>query len=336
MERFLVINVSRIGDTLLATPALRAIAAAYPGCQIDFLGHPKRAEVMRHLHFLYQVGTITKKSAPWRGWHRLFSGPAYDWAIVYGFDQPLVRYALRISRRVVAFRQKDESLNSRLYRVVEQPPFQCEHSVLQLLRLPATLDIPPAGLRLAYQVTEEEVRWAKEKLAKDLPTNAGPLIGLQVASFPGKGYRDWPMENFIALCRRIQQSWSNVHFLIFGGSQELARTILLENELGNAATRYAGRLSLRQTVALMSRSDLYIGVDTGPTHLMSTLDIPMVALYHCFSPSSLIGPLEHPRAYLIDHPRADEGCKPEVPMAEITVDRVWEVVCEALAVHCGQ
>ncbi len=53
-------------------------------------------------------------------------------------------------------------------------------------------------------------------------------------------------------------------------------------------------------------------------------------LYHCFSPSPLIGPLDHPKAFLVDHPRAAEGCEPEVPMAEITVDRVWQAVREAL------
>ncbi len=276
MERFLVINVSRIGDTLLVTPALRAIAAARPGCRIDFLGHPKRAEIMRHLPFLRHVNTITKKSAPWRGWDRSLFGASYDWALVYGFDEPLVKYALRVSHKVIAFRQKDEALNGRLYRAIEAPPFKSEHSVLQLLRLPAALGIPAAGLRLAYQVTAEEDQWAEQRLALDLPPNAGPLVGLQVASFPAKGYRDWPVEHFISLGKQIRQSWPNAHFLIFGGSSEHARTSLVKAEFGDAATRYAGRLSLRQTVAIMNRSDLYIGVDTGPTHLMSALDIPML------------------------------------------------------------
>lgn len=333
-ERFLVINVSRIGDTLLATPAIRALAAAHPGCRIDCLGHPNRADVLRHLPFVRHVGEISKKSAPFRGWlGGWLGGKIYDTALVYGFDQALVAYALRVARRVVAFRQADARLNARLFRVVEVPAFQSEHSVEQLLRLPAALGIAPAGQRLAYAVTPKETHWAAQTLARDLPAGATPLIGLQIASFPTKGYRDWPIAQFMALCDRIRSRWPQAHFLIFGGSEEHQRTAALKAHLGGAATLYAGRLSLRETVALMSRSDLYIGVDTGPTHLMGTLDIPLVGLYHGFSPSRLIGPREHPCAYLIDHPQAAAGCSTEAPMSDITIDRVWQAVAQALAEH---
>ncbi len=60
---FLVINVSRIGDTLLATPAIRAIARAYLDARIDALCHPKRAEILEHLPLIGRVGTITKHAA---------------------------------------------------------------------------------------------------------------------------------------------------------------------------------------------------------------------------------------------------------------------------------
>jgi len=100
---FLFINVARIGDTLLATPAMRAITSAHPGCHITALAHPKRAEVLQGLAFLAHIGGITKNTAPWRG--RL-GGRRYDYAVVYGFDEALVAYALRVADRVVAFRQR--------------------------------------------------------------------------------------------------------------------------------------------------------------------------------------------------------------------------------------
>ncbi|MCE9571511.1 MAG: hypothetical protein K8R10_16135, partial [Rhodocyclales bacterium] len=61
-RRILVINVSRIGDTLLATPAIRALAAAWPEASLDVLGHPNRVEVLEHLPFVRRVGSISKKS----------------------------------------------------------------------------------------------------------------------------------------------------------------------------------------------------------------------------------------------------------------------------------
>ena len=326
-QSILIINVSRIGDTLLATPAIRAITAAFPGGLIDVLGHPNRASVIEHTPATQHVGRITKRSAPFRGW---FGGKRYDMAFVYGFDEPLVAYALRVAHKVVAFRQADERLNALLYRTVEPPAFQSEHAVQQLLRLPAATGIPPQGLRLAYTVSPDEANWAQRTLAHDLPPTHSPLIGLQIASFPTKAYRDWPVEHFMALCDRIRQRWPEAHFLIFGGKDERSRTAALKAHLDTAATLYAGSLSLRQTAALMSLTDLYIGVDTGPTHLMSTFDIPLVALYHGFSPSWLIGPLDHPCAHLIDHPLAGRGATIDSPMSEISVDQVWQTVERAL------
>ncbi len=318
VKSFLVINVSRIGDTLLVTPALRAIACAYPHAQITVMCHPKRAEILKNIYFVQRAGSITKKSAPWRA---RFQSKIYDYALVYGFDEALVAYALRVAKRVVAFRQQDQNLNKRLYQVVEVPDFQSDHSVLQLLRLPLALDIQPAGLRVAYQVSPDEAYWAKARLLVDFQEEAGSFIGLQVASFHTKSYRDWPIEYFSELAERLASEWPQVRFLIYGGTSERERTRWLQVRLGHRAKSYAGHLSLRQTAALMSLTDLYIGVDTGPTHIMAAFDIPLVGLYHCSAPSRLIGPLEHPYFYPVDHPRSYR-CPTETPMAEISVETV--------------
>ena len=325
----LFINVSRIGDTLFATPAMRAVEKVHPGCRIVALGHPKRAEILRELPFVKDARSITKRSALWRGW---FGGRSFDYAFVYGFDEPLVRYALRVADRVVAFRQKSAELNRRLYRCVDVPPFQSEHSVLHYLRLPAALGISAAGLRLAYQVTPQEALAARARLSADIPRTASPLVGFQVASFPTKGYRDWPIPNFAELAERVVAHWPHSHFLIYGGSEERSRVFWLKERLGDRATLYAG-LTLRETAALMSRTDLYVGVDTGPTHIMSTFDIPLVGLYHCIHPSKLTGPADHPCFYAVDHPQARDRCSEQTEMAEISVESVLVRVRQALAEH---
>ena len=325
----LVVNVCRIGDTLLATPALRALARAWPQAHISVLGHPKRVEILEHLSWLGSVGEITKNSARLRG--RL-TGPRHDLALVYGFDEPLVAYALRVARQVVAFRQRDAALNRRLLRAVDVPAFQADHSVRLALRLTDAVGVPHAGYRLVYRVTEAETAWAEARLRAIDAGAHGPWIGLQVASFPTKAYRDWPAAHFLDLARRVRTRWQGAHFLIFGGPDDRERTGRLAAQLGPGSTVLAGELSLRQTAALMSRTQLYVGVDTGPTHMMSCFDIPLVGLYHCYSPSRLIGALEHPSFYPVDHPRP-YGCAVETPMANISVDAVFAAVERALREH---
>ena len=70
----LVIIVARIGDTLLVTPALRALKAAIPHGRLTVLAHPKRLEVLQHLPFIDALEGITKTSARARGWGSASAG----------------------------------------------------------------------------------------------------------------------------------------------------------------------------------------------------------------------------------------------------------------------
>ena len=325
--RVLVINVSRIGDTLLATPAIRALAEAWPDARLEVLAHPRRFEVLQHLSFVANCGAITKQRARLRGW---LGVRRWDLAVVYGFDRALVAYALRVANRVAAFRQGDASLDARLAPAVDYPPPQSRHAVDYAFALTRALGVPDAGRRLAYRVTEDEKSWARARLAGE-NLRGKPLVGLQIASFPTKGYRDWPLEHFAQLAQRIAGRWPEARFLLFGGALERSKTAALASLLQGKAVSFAGRLRLRESAALMNELDLYVGVDTGPTHIMGALEAPMVALYHCHSPSRLLAPLERPRCYAVDHPRAAQGCGPETPMAELGVDAVWDRVQEALA-----
>lgn len=320
---FLIINVSRIGDTLLATAAIRAVAKAYPGAAITFMGHPKRCEVVRHLPFVSSVQGITKNWAWALGrWGR----PRYDTAIIYGYDRPLVEYALRVANRVVAFRQQDAAINQRLYRAVEASAFQSLHSARIPLLLTQALGIEPDGHHLAYRVTDSERAWATTFLQQQVPAGKRPLIGLQVASFPTKAYRDWPVRHFAALCEKILAAHPQAHFLLLGGKEEAAKIRELEGRLGEHATVVAGKLTLRQSAALMQQLDLYVGVDTGPTHIAGAVGVPMVALYHCYSPGRLLAPLERDKLHVIEHPALDKGGTMQSEMAEITVETVWEAL----------
>ena len=101
---------------------------------------------------------------------------------------------------------------------------------------------------------------------------------------------------------------------------------------------FCAALSLRETVAVMKEIDLYIGVDTGPTHLYGALKKPMVAMYHSTLPSALYAPLQHPALYVVDHPLAGKvptGAGGDTEsgvgaMADIGVDVVWARVADAL------
>ncbi|MEJ2060248.1 MAG: glycosyltransferase family 9 protein [Gammaproteobacteria bacterium] len=321
--RILVINVARIGDTILATPLLRALKTAQPNTHLTCVAHPGRAEILKNLDFIDELQPFTKKSA----WLRGRTGKRWDAAFVLGHDAALLRFALRTSRRVIAFRQHDDELNKALYVTVEKPAAPM-HAVKERLLLADAVGISSADLRLAYRPTAAEREQAAHWLAAHVPADAAPIIGIQMGSFPTKAYRDWPVENFIALAKRIAAEKPNAYFVILGGKDVSDRAEEFKRALpGRSTIDACGRLSLRATAALMNRLDLYLGVDTGPTHIAGALGIPMVALYHCFHPGRLLAPLEHqgPLA-VIEHPLTGDACERTSPMSLITVENVWQAV----------
>lgn len=324
-RRILVINVARIGDTLLIVPVLRALRQAYPEAEIVCLGHPKRIEVIAELPFIDRWAGITKRSAFLHGRF----GKTFDLALVYGREPALIDYALRVARHVVAQRTGDSRRNHRLSASIEER--YGEHAVPDRLRWLDVIGIPHGSRRLDYRATEQEIRWAANWLA-DHGGHGYPLVGFQVASFPTKSYRNWPMENFCSLAERILATHPQARLLIFGGKADTAPAAQLAHALGHQATSMAGKFSLRQTAALMRHLDLYVGVDTGPTHLAGALGIPMVAMYHCQHRGLHLAPLEHP-AYLgvVEHPATDDAASTACSMAEIDVATVWEHVRQALA-----
>lgn len=324
--RILLVNVTRIGDTLAATPVIDRLHRHWPQARITVLGGPRRVDVVEGLPGVERVAALTKRTAPFRGW---LGYKSYDLALVYNYDEPLVRYALRVARRVVAFRQKSPEINRRLFLCVDPEAYPTVHITEHFLRLPAALGIPGGDGRIRYHCRAQEVAAARERLQHFVGKR--PLVGLQVASFATKSYRDWPAESFLALCRRILARWPEAGFLIYGGAEEKARTLWLKEQLGNAACHLAGQLTLRETAAMMSLTDLFVGVDTGPTHLMSSFDIPIIGLYHPRHPAKCLAPKDHPLNFSLDHPCADDmGGEPR-PMSDITVDRVYTQAEKALA-----
>ncbi|TAM46979.1 MAG: glycosyltransferase family 9 protein [Gammaproteobacteria bacterium] len=314
----LVIHVARIGDTLLVTPAVRALKQASPKGRLTCLLHPARRTLYENLPWVDELGAITPKTA----WLRSrFGGARYDYALVYGNDAPLVRYALRVAGRVIAFRQCDDGLNARLWRAVPAPAGL--HAVHERLLLPEALGVTTTDFHLAYLPTTNERAQARAWLTQHVYAT-GPLIGFQVASFPTKSYRDWPVDSFIELGRRLLADQPGAQILIFGGKESRGVAARITQALAPHAQSVAGQLDLRATAALLAQLNLYVGVDTGPTHLAGALGVPMVALYHCRHRGAQLAPLGHDRLAVIEHPASDRECSADTPMDRIPVEAVWE------------
>ena len=339
--RILAIHVARIGDTLLTTAALRHLATVYPKAQIDFLGHAKRIDVLAYLPYLHHVGGISKKSARLKGWCAKFMGrKPYDLAFVWGHDAELVAYARRVSQRVVISRQLDDAANQLADVVVEFPNDTNLLSEAEDKPLAQwILDVVEQGTQTQaanrhtdYVVMPAESAAARALLKQSTGDAGGELIGLVVESHPAGAHRDWPIENFVALAQQLQREQPNRFFVLIGGPLPAAKVEALQPILGDRLINLSGKLSLRESAAVINELDLYVAVDTGPSHIAAALGTPSVVMFHCMRAGEyLLAPRTPERLTVVNHPTMRVACTFESPMQAITVERVLAAARAQLA-----
>ena len=121
--------------------------------------------------------------------------------------------------------------------------------------------------------------------------------------------------------------------MVISGGLAAAKLKQLKAAAGNQLADFGGRLSMRESVAVMAELNLYIGVDTGPTLFAAALGIPSVMLFHCMRAAHLvINPIKPENVTAIDHPLARTFCSLDTPMAQVEVNTVYAAASKYLEV----
>ena len=321
----LALVVSRIGDTLLCTPALRAMKETWPDCQLTVMAHPGRLPLLVGLPWI----DVLLPWRPWRRWLTLLPGAArYDLAFVFHPDRRQLDFARRSAVRVVTEAIPGLAANERL--LMPALPAEPMVAVEQRLRLVRAAGADSTDQRLAYEVSAEERQSAQARLAALGVAGHHPLVALQLKSFPTKAHRDWPAESFAALIGCLAERYPDARFVVTGDAQSVADALRLGARFPGLVVSLAGQCGLREAAAVLAQMDLYVGVDTGPTHLAGALGVPMVALYHAAYPGRYLAPRQHPRCSIIEHPMTGCAGAAQADMAAISVEKVFEAAVASL------
>ena len=109
--------------------------------------------------------------------------------------------------------------------------------------------------------------WAEEKIL------ARPLM--MVAPGGGWGAKRWLVERFAEVARQMRPKAKDC---VVNASSERDALALQVVAASGGAARIIG-CSVAQLVALLRRTDLFVGGDSGPLHLAAALAVPVVALF---------------------------------------------------------
>ncbi len=322
--RFLVIAGSGIGDILVATPVMRALRRAHPESHIDVLvpigrgavldGNPDINGVVEVCRKRGVRAGITFLKRMWRRYDLVLSARAGDRSITNAW----LAGRRRISnvRAGLGRRAWQRHLLHEAIAVDDQ-----SHAVMQGLRL-----LDACGVPRCYELVPPECSpEARSALDTLFPQAHEPYAVLHL--YPRNIYKCWTAEGWRTVIRHLAERGMPV---ILTGSNEQGEQRYLNTVLAQGVTpcvvNLIGRLSLPQVSALLSRASLYVGPDTGMTHLAAAHGIPTVAL---FGPTNPVYWGPWPVGYDRDaSPFVQTGCQ--------QVNNVFLVQHEGECIGCGQ
>lgn len=272
-ERILVIRAGALGDTLMTTPLIRALRRRYPAAGIDFLCSALAAPLLELNPHLDELHRLRWRNLPIAlSWekrmliHRL-RRRRYDVVLLLESNP---RYAV-IAERVAPG------------RVVYPKPQGREtvHYAAHCLRcagLPESEDLAPE-----MHLTADDGARAEGLLA-GLPR---PRIGVHCGYGPrGRSrkrgqterLKGWPTERFVSVCRTLTEQRAVV--VLTGSREDAPDTRQIAAALPAALHRnLAGRTSVRELAAVISRLDAMVSVDSFPAHMAATAGTPLVVLW---------------------------------------------------------
>ncbi len=330
--KILIVRVGALGDVLHALPAVAALRKARPDWIIDWVVDPRwapllvdeqgRGEIVNRVH-LADTKLWTRAPFSWKTLRsiarlrRALRDEHYDIVVdMQGTIRSAVIGKFARAREFAGYEHPREPAAARLYRSTRARIGR--HVVEQgaaLLGAVCSIALNPAPVMIPHHQWADN--WAAELV--------GDRQVCLLAASAGWGAKQWPAERYGALARELRARGFMPLVNAPKKDDHIATTVIAASE-GAAEMAVCNIAGL---IALMRRTSLLVGGDSGPTHLAAALGIPLVALYGPTDParngpwgSGPIGVMRGP-ASVTSHKRVAEI---DAGLARIRVDEVMRQV----------
>jgi len=277
----LCIRGGALGDLIVTLPTLRLVRERWPDAHIEILGHPRLAEIAVNRFYLNAARSVNHRTMS-----AFFTPHAVldpDWMDYFGDFDLVLSY----------FYDPDglflENLNRcKPVEVLTYPP-----------RVPADFGRPaarhfagmvePLGLALGADAASE-VFPSPDDIAGARAFLEGVKPGTRlVAIHPRSGgeTKNWPKEQWAELGRRLATEVPGAMLLLIEGEADADAADFLATAWKDVPHLRARLLPLPILAALLREAELFLGHDSGVTHLAAAArkDLPIVALFSPTDPA---------------------------------------------------
>jgi heptosyltransferase II len=295
-RKILVVQPSWVGDSVMATPTLRAIRELYPKSHIAYLmrryvkpiytGNPWADQLIT-----YRTGKTKKKAG--KGLFdlaRRLRSAHFDLAILLpnSFQAALVCKMANINR-IVGYERDGRGflLSDKLLPRKDKGKFIPTPIIKYYLGLAHYLGGQQRDLSMKLFVTDSERREAMDVLGRtglpidtERPASAGrpPLILLNPGAHFGAA-KCWLPDYFAAVADRFIEEMGATVLISAAPRERRIVDAVLRLMKNPAIDLLSHGSSLGALKEIVRRSDLMITNDTGPRHIAAAFDVPVVTIF---------------------------------------------------------
>ncbi len=321
----------------MTIPAMRSLRRLFPESRITLL-------VLKPIDRLFAsfsavdrvIGFSIRKGAPGLldrlNIIRELRKEHYDLCLILpnSFDSALMTFLSGIPERIGFERDGRGLLLSK--RV---PPPEAEtagHQAGDYLSLVSAIGPVQNSLELHLEVEDSAKIWAGKQVASLQEEVRGPLIGFSPGATYGPAKR-WFPDRFADLATRLCDE-KQAGIVIVGGSKERELCGLVAARTQGKVMDLSGKTDLQQLAAVLSLCDLMVTNDSGPMHVGSSVNVPVVAIFGSTEPGAT-SPLGRHMIVTKEcecSPCLDRSCRrgDTLCMQQIQVEDVYDAVERAL------
>ncbi len=282
--KILLIQLRRIGDVILTTPAVAALKRSHPQARIDFLAEPPGAEALEGNPHISEILAYNGEGLGEAfGWLRKVRLRGYDWVIDY-LGNPRSALIAATSGALVKAGPAHAFHRWAYNHLLVQSRTHC-YAGLEKIRVLKGLGVSSDGMDFLPTLY----------LARR--TSPENLIGLVPAS--RKRTRLYPASSYARLGRLLRDRYGCA-LLVFWGPGERGLAQEVAAGIGEGAETTEETRTLKRAAELMVRCRLIITNCNGPKHMAVGLGVPTLTIHGSSDPVSWTPPDPRHRAVRLE------------------------------------
>lgn len=291
-RRILIVRLSALGDAIMTSGLIPALHARFPNAEISWLVEPAAAPLVQDNPKLTNV--LIWQRANWRTlWRERRFNELFQTVKAFRHMLRSHQFDLVVDAQGLLKSSFCAWLTGAPRRVVLKPREGSHLLATESVTPPSTHDDPRISAEyryLARQLGAKDSDFqldlpihpkAADKVQNLLDSWGHPAQLVALCPFTTRPQKHWFEDQWSLVAQALLNKGYTPIILGGPGDQETAERLCAQTP---GVRHAAGKLRINESVALIARSQLLIGVDTGLTHVGSALKLPTVALFGSTNP----------------------------------------------------